>query len=224
MRYSLLALVFLLAACQSEDPSVVTYDTPAETVQAIAATPGNIQPGTLAPGFTLVDTNGAEHSLGDFRGQTVVLEWLNYDCPYVQKHYRAGNMQDLQQRYRDDDVVWLSIVSSAPGEQGYFESGDMNARTADEGGLGTAVLMDADGQVGRLYGAKTTPQMFVISSEGVVVYNGAIDDQPSANPATLDGATNYLVGALTALEEGRDADPARTEPYGCSVKYASADA
>ncbi|MEM1271925.1 MAG: thioredoxin family protein, partial [Bacteroidota bacterium] len=168
----------------------------------------------------LTDTGGTEHALEDFRGQTVILEWLNYDCPYVGKYYNAGNMQALQQQYTDEGAVWLSIVSSAPGEQGYFEPEAMDARTAQEGGVGTAVLIDADGEVGRLYGAKTTPQMFVISPEGRVVYNGAIDDKPSTNPASLDGAVNYLVQAMEALAAGRDADPARTEPYGCSVKYA----
>jgi peroxiredoxin len=222
MRLSPLLLVLLLAACQADDAVVTTPDTPAQTVQAEAATPGNIQPGTLAPGFTLTATDGTAYTLDELRGRTVVLEWLNYDCPYVGKHYGAGNMQALQERYTADDVVWLSIVSSAPGEQGYFEAEAMDARTAEEGGVGTAVLLDTSGEVGRLYGAKTTPQMFVISPEGRVVYNGAIDDQPSANPASLEGATNYLVEAMTALEEGRDADPARTEPYGCSVKYADA--
>jgi peroxiredoxin len=207
MRSALFALTLLLAACQPNE---------------VAPPSANIQPGVMAPDFTLTATDGTAYTLADLQGRTVVLEWLNYDCPFVGKHYGADNMQALQERYTAEDVVWLSIVSSAPGEQGYFEPAEMDARTEQEGGMGTAVLLDPSGEVGRLYGARTTPHMFVISPEGRVVYNGAIDDQPDTDPASLEGATNYLVSAMTALSEGREADPARTEPYGCSVKYADA--
>ena len=229
MRSSLLVLALLLASgCQPDAP-----EAPAETaaVEAAsgavasgdAATPGDIQPGVLAPGFTLTATSGEAYTLADLQGKTVILEWLNYGCPYVGKHYGGGNMQALQERFADgEEVVWLSIVSSAPGEQGYYEPAEMDAETAARGGKQTAVLLDASGEVGRLYGAKTTPHMFVISPEGRVVYNGAIDDRPTTDKADLDGATNYLVGAMQALDEGREADPDRTEPYGCSVKYADA--
>ncbi|MEM1057340.1 MAG: thioredoxin family protein [Bacteroidota bacterium] len=228
MRFSLLALALFLVACQPQADEAP--DASAEVAEAVSAeaTPGDIQPGVMAPDFKLASTSGEPYLLGDLRGKTVVLEWLNYDCPYVAKHYNSGNMQALQQGYTSadygSDVVWLSIVSSAPGEQGHFEPAEMDARTEQEGGLQTAVLMDPTGEVGRLYGAKTTPHMFVISPEGTVVYNGAIDDKPVTNPESLDGATNYLVSAMDALAEGREADPDRTVPYGCSVKYANAEA
>lgn len=226
MRVSLLALAILVAVgCQpAADPAPEASGETAETTASTGeATPGNIQPGVMAPAFTLTSADGAEYALADLKGKTVVLEWLNYGCPYVQKYYGAGAMQELQKEYASgDDVVWLSIVSSAPGEQGYYEADEMLSETEARGGNQTAVLLDASGDVGRLYGAKTTPQMFVISPEGEVVYNGAIDDQPVTNPESLEGATNYLVSAMQALTEGRAADPDRTEPYGCSVKYADA--
>ena len=178
-------------------------------------------PGDPAPDFTLADTHGAEHTLSEYRGEWVVLEWLNYDCPFVRKHYNSGNMQRLQEHYTDLGVVWLSIVSSAPGQQGHFPNDEMNARTASHSGKQTAVLMDPTGQVGRAYGARTTPHMFVINPQGEVVYNGAIDDRPSADPASLDGATNYVVRALTEATGGQEVATARTQPYGCSVKYGS---
>ncbi|OZC02182.1 redoxin family protein [Rubricoccus marinus] len=227
MRASFLALALLLATGCASDPDPAAEAEPATSETAAVASgeaePGNIQPGVMAPDFTLTSTSGEEINLASLQGQTVVLEWLNYDCPYVQKHYGSGNMQALQESYTQaGDVVWLSVVSSAPGEQGNFSDADMDARTAKEQGKQTHVLQDASGDVGRLYGAKTTPHMFVISPEGRVVYNGAIDDKPVTNVASLDDATNYLVSAMEALADGRDADPARTEPYGCSVKYADA--
>ncbi len=225
MRLALLALGLLVATgCASDPTPEAPVETAAATPQASGdAEPGNIQPGVTAPDFTLASTSGDEINLASLQGKTVVLEWLNYDCPYVQKHYASGNMQALQQSFTEaDDVVWLSVVSSAPGEQGYWVDSEMDARTAQEKGKMSHVLQDASGEVGRLYGAKTTPHMFVISPEGRVVYNGAIDDKPVTNPESLNGATNYLVGAMEALDAGRDADPARTEPYGCSVKYADA--
>lgn len=223
MRFALLVWLLLFAACQPEaDAPLPEAPESAESVTLTEATPGDVQPGALAPNFTLTATDGTEYALADLRGQTVVLEWLNYDCPYVGKHYGGDNMQTLQEQYTGQDVVWLSVVSSAPGEQGYFEPAEMDARTAQEGGQQTAVLMDPSGEVGRLYGAKTTPHMFVISPEGTVVYNGAIDDRPTAEMESLEGATNYLVSAMEALDAGREADPDRTVPYGCSVKYADA--
>ena len=216
----LLAALLALAACASE-PDAVTVDGPIADPEAVAAVEPAPTPGAPAPAFTLVDTDGTEHSLADFAGQTVVLEWLNYDCPYVGKHYGSGNMQALQERFTDEGVVWLSVVSSAPGEQGYFESAEMNARTEAEGGLGTAVLLDPTGEVGRLYDAQTTPHMFVIDEAGTVVYNGAIDDKNTTDQADIGTATNYVVPAIAAAQAGTEADPATTQPYGCSVKYAT---
>ncbi len=180
-----------------------------------------LQPADAAPDFTLTDTYGQQHTLADYAGQWVVLEWLNYDCPFVRKHYDGDNMQALQEQYTSDGVVWMSIVSSAPGLQGNFSNDEMNARTAEHGGYQTAVLIDADGTVGHAYGARTTPHMFVINPDQEIVYNGAIDDRPSPDPATLDGATNYVSGALDAAMAGQAVTPASTQPYGCSVKYGS---
>lgn len=172
-----------------------------------------------APAFTLTDTQGRQHRLADYRGRTVVLEWLNYDCPFVRKHYGANNMQALQTRYGARGVVWLSVVSSAPGEQGHFSNEEMNRRTRAAGGSQTAVLMDPTGTVGRAYGARTTPQMVVINPRGEIVYNGAIDDRPSPDPRTLQGATSYVSQALDETLAGRAVSRPRTQPYGCSVKY-----
>ena len=219
MRRLLAFAVFALAACQSPDPSVQTgapETAEPETAEPVAQAP---TPGALAPAFALPATDGTEHRLADYRGRTVVLEWLNYDCPYVGKHYGGGAMQALQRDAAADSVVWLAIVSSAPGEQGHFAPDEMDARTASEGGRQSAVLLDPSGAVGRAYGAKTTPHLFVIDPAGRVVYNGAIDDRPTSDPADLDGATPYVRLALAAVAEGRAADPATTPPYGCSVKY-----
>ena len=174
-----------------------------------------------APDFTLVDTDGNEHTLSDYAGEWVVLEWLNYDCPFVRKHYNSGTMQKLQARAAEEDVVWLSIVSSAPGKQGHFPAEEMNKRTKDHEGQQHAVLMDPTGEVGKAYGARTTPHMFVINPDGEMVYNGAIDDRPSPEAASLEGATPYVAQALTNAMAGRPVSPARTQPYGCSVKYDS---
>jgi len=175
--------------------------------------------GAAAPAFTLPDTNGNEHSLADYAGQWVVLEWLNYGCPFVQKHYGSGNMQKLQAEYRGKGVVWLSIVSSAPGEQGYYEPDEMNAMNQENGNQAAAVLLDPAGDVGRAYGAKTTPQMYVINPEGVLLYNGAIDDKPTSRLSDIEGATNYLVQALEEAMAGKPVSIPTTQPYGCNVKY-----
>ena len=222
-----LSALVLLAACQSEVPDASTPDasTPdasAPAVPAAASDATSPEPGSAAPAFALVATSGDTLRLADYAGQTVVLEWLNYDCPFVGKHYGGQAMQRLQTEATGEGVAWLSIVSSAPGEQGHFSPEAMDARTAQEGGQQTAVLLDPDGTVGRAYGARTTPHMFVIDGAGRVVYNGAIDDRPSSDRATLDGARNYVAEALAAVREGRTPEMTRTQPYGCSVKYADA--
>ena len=177
--------------------------------------------GEPAPVFTLPDTYGAEHALDDYRGEWVVLEWLNYGCPYVKKHYNSQNMQGLQETYGDRGVKWLAIVSSAPGKQGYYEPDEMNEMNEQKGQKALAVLLDPTGDVGKMYNAQTTPQMVIIDPEGTLLYNGAIDDKPSSRPASLDGAHNYLAAALDEAMSGQPVSVPTTKPYGCSVKYPS---
>jgi alkyl hydroperoxide reductase subunit AhpC len=179
-----------------------------------------VQVGKAAPAFTLRDTNGRTHSLADFRGKYVVLEWLNHGCPFVKKHYNGGNMQRLQREAKAKGVVWLSIVSSAPGTQGNYPGAQHNAMAKQRGAAAKAILLDASGQTGRAYGAKTTPHMFVIDPKGIVRYNGAIDNQPSADAATLKGARNFVMAALNEARAGKRVSVPVTQPYGCGVKYA----
>jgi peroxiredoxin len=175
--------------------------------------------GQAAPAFTLTDTHGKAHSLADYQGKWVILEWLNYDCPYVGKHYNSGNMQALQSEYSDKGVIWLAVVSSAPGKQGHYGPDEMNRRSEETGSKAAAVLLDPDGDVGRMYGAKTTPQMYVIDPAGTLLYNGAIDDKPSSRPSSLEGAHNYLVAAMEEAMAGKPVSTPTSKPYGCSVKY-----
>jgi len=178
-----------------------------------------VDAGQPAPAFSVVSSAGETVSLSDFAGKTVVLEWTNHGCPYVQKFYDAGAMQALQTAAGADEIVWLSVISSAPGKQGHVSAAEANGLTADRGAAPAAVLLDESGDMGRAYGAKTTPHMFVIDAAGLVRYAGAIDDRPSADPASLEGAVNYVSGALAALAAGEAADPAQTRAYGCNVKY-----
>lgn len=175
--------------------------------------------GETAPDFTLTDSSGKSVSLASFRGQTVVLEWVNHGCPFVIKHYGSGNMQSTQKTAAADGAVWLSICSSAEGKQGYFAAGEWSKVNAEKNSAAKAVLLDADGTVGRLYGAKTTPQMFIINPAGQIVYAGAIDSIKSANADDIAKATNYVLAALADLKAGRPVAVATTQSYGCSVKY-----
>jgi len=175
--------------------------------------------GEAAPGFTLKDSNGNEHSLSDFADKYVVLEWINYDCPFVKKHYDSGNMQMLQEKYTGKDVVWLTICSSVPGKQGNFEPEEINKRSSDHNAKFTAYLIDDTGEVGKAYGAKTTPHMYIISPSGVLEYAGGIDDIPSADQEDIAKATNYVSKALDELMEGKEVEVKTSKPYGCSVKY-----
>ena len=177
--------------------------------------------GEPAPDFILKDADGETHSLSDFEGQYVVLEWLNFECPFVGKHYGSGNMQKLQNTYTDKGVVWLSIVSSAKGKQGYYPPEEMKAQKRKHNGNMTAILMDASGEIGKTYGATVTPHMYVINPEGELVYRGGIDDKPTTDEADIEGATNYVIGALEAAMNGEEVRPKRAEPYGCTIKYAS---
>lgn len=189
------------------------------TTSLASAAPKAPNVGEPAPAFTLTDAEGKTHSLADFKGRTVVLEWFNHGCPFVVKHYASGNMQGLQESATEEDVVWLTIVSSAPGKQGHLTPDEARAKKSELGSKATAILLDEDGQVGKLYNAKTTPEMFVINGEGTLVYMGAIDDRADTKEASIDGATNYVTAALDALESGEPVETAKTKPYGCSVKY-----
>jgi peroxiredoxin len=177
------------------------------------------QVGQPAPEFTLTDSNGTSHNLSDFKGKFVVLEWLNHGCPFVQKHYDGGNMQGLQKEYTGKDVVWLSIVSSAPGKQGHMSPEETNKTKEEKGSAATAILIDEDGTVGKLYDAKVTPELYVINPEGVLVYMGAIDDKKSVDAADVAGAKNYVKQALDEAMAGQPVSEPSTTAYGCSVKY-----
>lgn len=175
--------------------------------------------GEPAPNFTAVDTNGVSHSLSDFKGKNVVLEWSNHECPFVVKHYSVGNMQKIQKQASDNGTIWLTIVSSAEGKQGAVTPVEANKITKEAGANPTAKFLDKSGEIGKLYDAKTTPHMFVINKEGVLVYAGAIDSDSSFEPSSIEGATNYVTEALKSLEAGEPIKMASTKPYGCSVKY-----
>lgn len=197
------------------------------TAGSLIASTANASPaskaGVAAPTFTGTNSNGETVSLSDFAGKTVVLEWTNDGCPFVQKHYAEPhlNMQSLQADAADSDgnVVWLSVVSSAPGKQGHVDGAAANALTTSRGAAPAHVLLDETGEIGRLYDAKTTPHMFVITADGTIAYEGAIDSKASAKVADIPDATNYVSAALNSVAKGEPVETASTKPYGCSVKY-----
>lgn len=176
--------------------------------------------GQPAPAFTLTDTEGRSHSLADYAGKTVVLEWTNYDCPFVRKHYDGKNMQAQQKAAGDSDTVWLTVNSSAPGKQGHVTPERAKELMGSDGWAGSGYLLDPDGTAGRAYEARTTPHMYIIDGDGVLRYKGGIDSNPSANPADIAGATQYVQVALGQLAAGEAIAEANTRPYGCAVKYA----
>lgn len=175
--------------------------------------------GEQAPAFSGTDTSGQAWTLSELRGQPVILEWTNHDCPYVKKHYESDNMQALQREATADGYLWLSVISSAPGKQGHVSPGKADALTSARQAAPTAVLLDGSGEIGRAYGARTTPQMFVIDENGVLVYMGGIDDRPTTNPADIPGATNFVRAAIAERDAGQPVSQPVTRPYGCSVKY-----
>src|SRR5947209_4989596 len=186
---------------------------------ALVAVALAVRVGDAAPDFTASDSNGQTHRLADYRGKYVVLEWHNQGCPYTKKHYESGNMQRLQKEWTAKGVVWLTVISSAPGTQGYVTAPEENEYLQKMNAMPTAVIMDPGGSLGHLYAAKTTPHMFVIDPSGTLIYNGAIDDHPTSDQADIANSKNYISAALEQATGGKPVAEAATRPYGCSVKY-----
>jgi len=177
--------------------------------------------GQPAPGFSGTDPGGKTYTLAGFKGQYLVLEWFNPGCPFVRKHYDSGHMQQLQKTYTDKGVAWLMIASSASGKQGYLDAESGAAVLSQKNAHPTALILDSQGVIGRAFGAKTTPHVFVIGPKGTVIYAGGIDDKPSTDQADLAGAHNYVAAALDAALAGKPVATPSSPPYGCSVKYAN---
>jgi len=184
------------------------------TLPAIAVTPG-----TSAPDFKGIDSTGTPHTLSEYRGKFVVLEWANQGCAYDRKHYLSGSMEAQQREWTAKGVIWLSVISSAPGEQGYVTPAEENTYLKTMHASPTAALLDPNGTIARLYEAKTTPHIFIIDPTGKLIYQGAIDDKPTTEQEDLKGARNYLNETLTAAMAGKPLQVESTRPYGCSVKY-----
>jgi hypothetical protein len=203
-------------------------DTPLRLAQFIVlslltafslSTHASVTLGQAAPDFTGIDSNGNQHTLSQYKGKTVVLEWTNHDCPYVKKHYNSGNMQKLQKYATANDIVWLSIISSRPGKQGHVSGSQANKLTQSRNAAPTAVILDETSEIGLLYGAKTTPHMYIIDKTGQLVYMGGIDSIPTSDEADIANAKNYVRVALDAIAAGKPIEDSITRPYGCSVKY-----
>ena len=216
------ASALLLAACQQQPTAPATTapvetapSTTPSTTQATTEVPG---PGDQAPAFTLTNAEGQAVSLNDFRGKTVVMEWTNEGCPYVKKHY-TGAMQALQKQATDDGVVWLTIISSAPGTQGHVEGEAARAWKGRFDAHYTHLLLDPTGEVGKLYDARTTPDMRIIDPQGRLIFVGGIDDRPTSKVEDLEGANNFVRAALADARAGRPVQTAFAQPYGCSIKY-----
>lgn len=189
------------------------------TLLAFALMHAPVAVGGPAPNFSLPAIDGKAVALEGFKGKFVVLEWTNKDCPFVKKHYGSGSMQATQAEAKKKGAVWLTVCSSAPGNQGYMTADEFKAYAKEKKIASTAVLLDSDGKVGHLYNARTTPQIVVIDPKGTIVYNGAIDDKPDADPESLKGAKNYALAALTEAMAGKPIAVSTSRPYGCSVKY-----
>ena len=188
-------------------------------VASVPALYAGVTIGQKAPDFTLMDSNNQRHYLSNYQGKYVVLEWVNYDCPFTKKHYDSHNMQNLQKEYTQKGVVWLSINSSEEGKQGHFSAQQVNDLIKAKAAAPTAYLFDAKGGVGRIYGAKTTPHMFIVDTKGKVIYQGAIDDKPTPDLADISRAHNYVKAALDEVLAGKDVTTPMTTSYGCGVKY-----
>jgi peroxiredoxin len=198
----------------------VVYVAAAVAALVIVLAAQAVTVGQTAPVFSGKDSQGKAQSLKQYRGKYVVLEWTNRDCPFTKKQYDSGNIQALQREWTAKGVVWLTILSSAPEQDGYLTAAQENAQMEKVHAHPTAAILDGSGQIGRLYGAKTTPHMFVIDPKGKLIYDGAIDDKPTTDTADVKGAKNYVSAALTEAMAGQPVEVASTRPYGCSVKYA----
>ena len=194
---------------------IVTLVVMALSILALA-----VRVGEPAPNFTATDSNGKAHTLSSYRGKFVVLEWHNQGCPYTKKHYDSGNMERLQKEWTQKGVVWFTVISSAPGTQGYVTAQQENEYMQRMGAAPTAALLDPTGDLGHLYDAKTTPHMFIISPAGVLIYDGAIDDRPTPDEADIATSRNYVSLALGEAMSGKPVSTPTSRPYGCSVKYA----
>jgi peroxiredoxin len=187
--------------------------------RALPAEAAAAKVGEAAPAFTSTSTAGTTVSLAEYKGKLVVLEWTNHDCPYVRKHYETGNMQALQREATGADVVWLTIISSAPGTQGYVKPAQADELTTSRKAGPTAVLLDPKGEVGKMYGATNTPHMYLVDKTGLLVYAGAIDDKPTSRRGDVQGANNYVRAALQSVSAGQPVKTPVTRAYGCTVKY-----
>lgn len=196
--------------------SIITF---ALIASAVAARPETASVGSVTPSWSLADSTGKVRNINDLRGKYVVLEWTNPDCPFVRKHYDSGNMQATQAKATKSGVIWFSVISSAPGNEGYLTPAEANEYRKSHKVNSTATILDPQGKLGHLYEAKTTPQIVIINPKGVVVYNGAIDDRPTAYPEDIAGAKNYVLAALNSSFAGKPIPNARNRSYGCSVKY-----
>ncbi|MBI2510563.1 MAG: redoxin domain-containing protein [Opitutae bacterium] len=199
---------------------VISFLTAAVALAAAVFAHASLEVGKLAPDFTLTDLNGQTHTLASFKGKTVVLEWVNPDCPFVKKHYeKSTNLPDTQKAALADGVVWLQINSAAPGKEGDYDAAKAKAWQQRVGASATAYFRDQNGKVGKLYDARTTPHLFIITPDGTLAYQGGIDSIRSANAGDIAKATNYVTTALAELKSGKAVTHASTQPYGCSVKY-----
>jgi len=214
---SRIAVIAVLVAGATGINHRVIADSPA-VAPAVAVTAAV---DSKAPDFSLTGIDGKTYKLSDYKDKYVVLEWNNFACPFVQKHYSSGNMQALQKKYTDKGVVWLTICSSAKDKQGYYEPDVLQGMIKENKLSATAYLCDLEGTVGKSYGAKTTPHMFIVNPAGVLIYAGAIDDKPSFNPKDVEGAGNYVAACLDASMSGKPVENKSTTSYGCSVKYAN---
>lgn len=200
-------------------PQLAIFTASALSLLPISAIAQTARLNAPAPDFTATDSHGQGHTLDQYRGKYVVLEWHNQGCPFTRKHYESGNMQNLQKEWIAKGVIWFTVISSAPGTQGYVTASQENDYLAKMHAVPTAALLDPDGKVGRLYAARTTPDMYVIDPQGKLIYAGAIDNRPTPDLGDIQGADNYVNDALSAAMSGKPVAMPYTRAYGCSVKY-----